>query len=145
MTSKNIHSTIHIGMRKISFLPIAVTFLALAPQAFATSVSACPTTGQFSKLCQLSAGSLQGIIGPAITFAFVMAALVALGYLIWGGIKWIISQGDKQAVEDARNHIIASIIGLVIIFMSYLIINIVLSFFGGSGTSLNNLQLPTLN
>jgi len=117
--------------------------LSAVPVLADTSVSACPTTTQFSLLCNLDAAHLQNIIGPAITFVFVIATIIALGYLIWGGIKWIISQGDKQGVEDARNHIIAAIIGLVLVFFSYLVINLVLGFFT-NGATLNNLQLPHL-
>lgn len=132
-------------MKKLLITAVTTVGFALSSTfAFAdTSVSACPTTSQFSLLCQLDASKLQNIIGPAITFVFVIATIIALGYLIWGGIKWIISQGDKQGVEDARNHIIAAIIGLVLVFFSYLVINLVLGFFT-NGATLNNLQLPHL-
>ena len=132
-------------MRKlIVFASTTGALLASALPAFAdTQVNACPTTAQFGLLCNLDAAHLQNIIGPAITFVFVIATIIALAYLIWGGIKWIISQGDKQGVEDARNHIIAAIIGLVLVFFSYLVINLVLGFFT-NGATLNNLQLPHL-
>ena len=133
-------------MRKIALLSGAISLFGFfAPQAFAQqNINACPQGGQFSALCGLSGQNFGPVVGSAVTFVFVIAAIIALGYLIWGGIKWIISQGDKQGVEDARNHIVAAIIGLVLIFLSYLIINIILNFFA-PGTSLNNLQLPSLH
>lgn len=138
--------TIFIVMKKIAFLSIAISLLGfLTPQAFASqTINACPQGGQFNALCVLDAQHFGSVLGAAVTFVFVIATIIALGYLIWGGIKWIISQGDKQGVENARNHIIAAIIGLVLIFVSYLVINIVLSFFA-PGTSLMNLQLPSLH
>ncbi|HET9946533.1 MAG TPA: hypothetical protein VFQ63_00570 [Patescibacteria group bacterium] len=130
-------------MKKLASLLLpAAAFISFATPAFA-DINACPQNGQFDALCNLTAGNLQNVIGPAITFVFVLATLVALGYLIWGGLKWIMSQGDKNGVETARNHIIAAIIGLVLIFLSYLVINIVLSFFA-PGASLNHLVLPHL-
>ena len=141
LTSEFISHTIN-NMRKIVvFIASAGLYITAASQVFA--ISACPTTSQFAGLCTLDASGIQKLIGPAVTFAFVIASLIALAYLIWGGIKWIISQGDKQGVEDARNHIIAAVVGLVLIFLSYLIINLVIGFFAPSA-SLNNLQLPHL-
>lgn len=134
-----------ISMKKLIIGAASTVGFALSaiPALADTTVSACPTTSQFALLCNLDADHLQNIVGPAITFVFVIATIIALAYLIWGGIKWIISQGDKQGVEDARNHIIAAIIGLVLVFFSYLVINLVLGFFT-NGATLNNLQLPHL-
>ncbi len=133
-------------MKKLLIATSAISgYISFALPAFAEqTINACPQNGQFNALCALDAAHIGQTLGAAITFIFVISTLIALGYLIWGGIKWIISQGDKTGVEGARNHIIAAIIGLVLIFMSYLVINIVLSFFA-PGTSLNNLQLPSLH
>lgn len=119
------------------------TGLALVPQAFADStvnsnLNPCPTGGQFDALCNVS--NLGAVIGFVITIAFVIAILIALGFLVWGGIKWITSGGDKTAVEGARNHIIAAIIGLIIVFLAFFILNLVLGLFG---LSLLNLKLPS--
>lgn len=121
---------------------LVATSLLFAPSAFAdSSISACPYGTQFGGLCY-QAGQLGTVIGNAINFVFVLAGIVALGYLIYGGIKWVISEGDKSNVESARNHIVASIVGLIIIFMSYLVLNVVLNFF--AGVSLMNLTLTKL-
>lgn len=68
---------------------------------------------------------------PAIiTYLLIGATLLALLFLIFGGIKWIISGGDKTAVEGARKMITYAIIGLVIAFLSFFIINTIGNFFG---------------
>lgn len=112
-------------------------------KAFAaeTTVGLCGT-GISAALCALKEDKIGQVVGNLINAAFVFAAVIALGYLIWGGIKWITSGGEKSGVEGARNHIIAAIIGLVVIFLSYFIINIILYLF--LGMSLNNLQLPQI-
>jgi hypothetical protein len=58
--------------------------------------------------------------------------LLALFYLIWGGLSWITSEGDKQRLAQARTRIVFAIIGLIIVFLAYLIVNIVLGFFFGN-------------
>lgn len=119
-----------------------LTFLATAPKAFAqVTVNPCPDEGPFAAACRFSADSFDSMVGGLITAVFVIAVIVALGYLIYGAIRWIISSGDKSKVTDARNHIIASIIGLVIVFLSYFIINLILGLF--FGTNLQGLSLPS--
>lgn len=120
--------------------------LGLASQAFASTYtpinSACPGNG-FANLC-FTANQLGPVVGSFITFGFVIVGLIALAFLAWGGLKWLLSQGEKQAVEEARNHIISALIGLIVIFLSYLIVNVVLGFITGGAVSLNNLAIPTL-
>lgn len=94
------------------------------------TVNACPPGEQFNALCNLTFGNGSGLIGNLITFIFVIAIILALGYLIYGGIRWILSQGDKGKVDAARQHIIAALIGLIVVFLSYFLLNIVLTFFG---------------
>lgn len=137
-------------MRKIlTPLTAAISYLALALPAFAQAatgiqVNACPQDGTFQPLCFLTAEKFGPLVGQAIGLIFVLAVILSLGYLIYGAIKWITSEGDKGHVETARNQIIAAIIGLVIIALSYLILNLVLSFFLGPGNNLTNLKLPSI-
>lgn len=65
-----------------------------------------------------------------IQFIFIIAILLALLFLIFGGFKWITSGGDKAGIEGARKTITYSIIGLIIVFLSYFIVNIIGNFFG---------------
>lgn len=58
-------------------------------------------------------------ISDLITFAiralFVVAGLLALLYLLLGGIAWITSGGNKESVDKARDKIQAAVIGLIVI------------------------------
>ncbi len=115
----------------------AATFLTLAPFAFAETL--CPT-GDFAGLCDVKIDTL---IGQFIQLIFIIAVLAALFYLIWGGFKWLTSGGDKTAVASAREHIIAAIIGLIVIFLSYFILNILIKFFV-PGFNIGSFVLPSL-
>jgi hypothetical protein len=131
-------------MKKYLALLAPVAYLTLASSAFATTVDTC-ASGQFSVLCGLTAERFGPLIGQLIQLIFVIAVVVALLWLIYGGFRWLVSGGDKTQVSAAREHIVAAIIGLVIIFLSYFILNLILGFFLGSGTSLSNLVLPTFH
>lgn len=112
-------------------------FLTLAQNTFALSICG---NGSTSALCNnADSNRAESIIGTAINFFFVIATIVALFYLVWGGFKWITSQGEKAGVEGARSQIINALIGLVIVFLSYVILNVVLGFFG---LSINNITFP---
>ncbi len=83
------------------------------------------------------------IISFIVAFIIVLAFLAALMFIVIGAFQWITSGGDKQKVSDARNHIIAAVIGLIVIALSFVIINVVITALGLG--SLNNLRIPTLS
>ena len=74
---------------------------------------------------------LQITLQSGLTFVFAIAGVVAMFFIIWGGISWITSGGEKEKIEEARKKIVYALIGLVIIFMSYLIVKTVGGLFGG--------------
>ncbi len=55
-------------------------------------------------------------------FGFLICGLVAVFFLIAGGIQWTLSAGDSGRVEQAKEYISGSIMGMVILFSSYLIL-----------------------
>jgi hypothetical protein len=131
--------------KTLAFISATTLYLFSAANAFATELQLCPKDGIAAGLCDKSKDPTTGfgsIISTLINGAFVLAIVAALGYLIYGGVKWILSQGDKTKVEGARNHVVAAVLGLVIVFMSYLILNIVVKIFTGS--DLSHLTLPSI-
>lgn len=81
--------------------------------------------------------------------AFVINAIIVLGivlsliFLLYGGIRWIISGGDKAKVDSARSTIVASIVGLIIVILAWVIINSVLYIFH-AGSLTTGFNIPTL-
>lgn len=73
-------------------------------------------------------------IGPLvqklIQFAFGLSAILTFAFLIWGGIEWITSGGDKQKYESARNRITAALVGLAIVAAAWALMNIVTNLLG---------------
>lgn len=145
---------IHVMRLVRDTLIAGVGYLALAIPAFAIShttptptpgptgtIVTCPP-GQFNALCNLRADNFGVLLGTIVTFAFVGAILIALAFLIYGGLKWIVSGGDKTAIEEARNHIVSAVVGLVIVFLVYFILNLIIYFF--TGNNLFQITIPTL-
>lgn len=124
-------------------------FLSTAVPAFAQTfqpIDICPKTDPFKNLCGLAQKDdiFSQVVSLIISVMLIIAVIVSIIFLIWGGIRWILSGGDKAAVESARNTIIAAIIGLVVALVAFFLINIVATIILGPGKSLFNLQLPSL-
>lgn len=68
---------------------------------------------------------LAGIIQWVIIVLVAVGIVAALIFLIWGAIKWITSGGDKEKIAGARNTILFSIIGLIVVLLSVVIIQFV--------------------
>jgi hypothetical protein len=64
-------------------------------------------------------------IGKGISFLLFIAFTLSLIFLIWGGIEWIMSGGDKTKLQGAQHRITYAIIGLIISLLSFTIINFI--------------------
>lgn len=56
-----------------------------------------------------------------------IVGIIAVIMLIIGGIKYVVSGGDSKKVTDAKNTVLYAIIGLVIAFLAFAIVNFVIS------------------
>ncbi len=70
------------------------------------------------------------LLTKALNFVMILGALLVFMYLIWGGIEWITSGGDKGKTEAARNKITAAIVGLIVLAASWALLGLVLNFLG---------------
>lgn len=70
------------------------------------------------------------IVSWAVTAVLVVAGLIFFFMLIIGGLRWILSGGDKAATESARGQITAALIGLVIVFSAWAIAQLINTIFG---------------
>ena len=70
------------------------------------------------------------LISNVISVAFLLAGILTFVFLVWGGIDWLTSGGDKTKTEGARNRITAALVGLAIVAASYAIMKLISYFFG---------------
>ena len=126
-------------MKRIAaLLTLAFSFIMAAP-AYAQPL--CPP-GNFANLCNLKPSAAGGVVGTVIEVLLVIAILVCLFFLLWGGVRWISSGGDKAKIASARSTLVAAVVGLIIALAAYFIVNIVLYFL--TGKSLSTMTIPTL-
>lgn len=82
----------------------------------------------------------ENIVSGFIQLILVVAGLAFFFILVIGGVKWILSGGDKAQTEGARNQITAALVGLVIVFSAWAIAQLIYAFFG---VDILNLTLPS--
>ncbi len=75
-------------------------------------------------------GTGQHIIWVGIELFLIGAILLSIFYIIRGGINMITSGGEKERFAKGRERVRYAIIGLLVIFASFFIINVVGKFFG---------------
>jgi len=71
--------------------------------------------------------NLMGQINIIINVALGVIAVVAVGFIIVGGLQYTTSQGDPGKIAKAKNTIMYSIIGLVVALLAFAIVNFVLT------------------
>lgn len=74
--------------------------------------------------------SLNSLIVKFLSVAIMIGALLLLMYLIWGGIEWITSGGDKSKTEKARDKITGAIVGILVLAAAVAIFTLVQRFLG---------------
>ncbi len=69
------------------------------------------------------------VLAAVIDILLRLAALAAVVFVVWGGIKYIQSRGEPQATKEAQQTIINSIVGMVIAVSASAVIGFIASRF----------------
>ena len=70
--------------------------------------------------------SIQKLIGRIIQYLLGFSGVIALVMFIYGGLSWMTAQGNQEKLTKARNTLVWSVIGLILIFASYALTKFVL-------------------
>lgn len=119
-----------------TFLVLLVTLSSLNPISNYAASTICPDSvytnnpcgglGTDHKTqCPAQLACIVTILPNVIQAAFLIIGSVIVIMIIWAGIKFIMSGGDAKQIEGARKIVTYAIIGLVIVFGSYFIINFI--------------------
>jgi len=73
-----------------------------------------------------SDADLIAFVQRLIRMSLGIAALIAVGYLIWNGIQYIMSGGDEGKIDKATKGIIYAVIGLIVCFIAVTFVNFIL-------------------
>ncbi len=135
---KNLKQT----LQKLNWLNVVqfalIMVVALAP-IVVPRVADAQLVNQFVNNCpadtgvRCSEGSIASIFRLIINWALAISFIVAVIMLIIGGFRYITSAGNASTAEAGKNTIVNALIGIVIIVLSYIIVQIVYRFVSGQG------------
>lgn len=101
----------------------AITAFSILPDAFAAS-------GAITDVDRpgiVAGGGLRGVVLTIINYFLGFLGLLAVIMIIYGGVTYVSSGGKDETVGNAKKIIMYSIVGIIIILLSFVIVNTVLS------------------
>ena len=112
-------------MKKIKELLVKVS-------AMGASVLALPSKAMAAAWFSnpIDADNLNDLIRTVLRTAIVGSAIIAVVYLIYNGIKYMVSGGDATKTEEAQKGLANAIIGLVVCLAAYLIVEFITGMLG---------------
>jgi hypothetical protein len=135
--------TLKQTLQKLNWLTIAqlaiVALIAFSPLVVPTHRAEAAFVDQFLNNCpadtgvRCDGGSISSIFRLIINWALAIAFIAAVVVLIYGGFLYITSAGNADNATKGKTAIINAIIGIVIIVLSYVIVQIVFRFVTGQG------------
>lgn len=65
------------------------------------------------------------LLTKVITWVLSFAAAIAVLFLIFGGLQYVTSAGNKDRIEKAKQTILYAVIGLIVIALSFVIVTFI--------------------
>jgi TRAP-type C4-dicarboxylate transport system permease small subunit len=88
------------------------------PEALPEATISLPNLSQFGNIGELASA--------VITVLLTLISVLALGALIYGGYQYITSSGNPESAQKAKSTITWGIIGLIVAFAAYIIVDFVI-------------------
>ena len=88
--------------------------------------------------CAAPEGAATSLFGDGGIFSRITTALlflvgaISVIMLIIGGIRYVVSAGDQNAVTGAKNTILYAIVGIIVSFLAYAAVSFVTGQIGGT-------------
>lgn len=118
----------------LSFMSIVLSLsfaLSTSPTTFAATAvqeeAVCEGAGgtYVNGKCDAPGNSVTDTIKAVANLLIFIVGIIAVIMIIIGGIKYSTSNGEQSQIASAKNTILYAIIGLIVAFMSYAIVNFV--------------------
>jgi len=104
-------------MKKL-FNAACITILSLSP-AFALAVGDVVIKDPKS-----DADTLKEIIGLVTDWIVLLVGGIAVLFIIWGGILYVTSSGNKDRAEQAKQTLTYAVLGLIVIVLAKVILSL---------------------
>lgn len=112
----------YIVLLSIAVFGVALAVPAATAQAFDPLDGAC-SSGSTSEVCKNRGEQVEPVIQKVVNTLLYIIGAVAVLVIIIAGIMYSISTGDSGRISKAKNMLLYAVIGLVIAFFAYAIVN----------------------
>jgi hypothetical protein len=104
----------------------AASFLLLAAAAPASAdIVFCGKKGQQQPAGMCTISDLLVLVYMVVNLLIGFAGLVAIIYIVWGGLILLLSAGDPGKIGDGKKTIRDALLGFILVMLSYLIVSYV--------------------
>jgi hypothetical protein len=131
----NFATTVQLVLSVVIVIFPVITLITIPHMAVAQNNVALPPCPEGVGL-NCGVDDVNSLFVTVINWAMAIAFMAAVIFLIYGGYRYIFAGGNEESAKAGRQAIFNSLIGLIIIVMSYVIVQIVYKFFSGQGTGL---------
>lgn len=118
------------ALKMIAVLGVLAGGLVLSPAVGAADPLGDVCSGVTdSAICKDSAAGTetpQSVVKTVINALLYIVGFLSVIMIIVGGLRYVMSAGNSSAVTGAKNTILYAVVGLVVAFMAYAIVNWVL-------------------
>lgn len=73
---------------------------------------------------------LMCLVANVLSVALPLIGIAGFVMMLFGALQWMLSGGNSQSVEKARNSMVFAVVGLVLALSSFVIINLIADFTG---------------
>jgi len=110
----------------------ALTLVSILPAAHAGFISPGDAPGNVSEATG-GEGSIRNLILRIVNFFLGFLGILAVIMVIYGGVTYVTAAGSDEAIGNAKKIILYSIVGIIVILLSFALINTIL----GAGTGVS--------
>lgn len=116
------------------FTILMAAFFIISYEASAQIRESVTNGFEYASSTGLGTRDLRTIIFAIVNVLLGFLSIVAVLIIMYGGFVWMTSKGDPKRIEDAKNILRNAVIGLVIIFLAFSIVQFVFQFLIGAVT-----------
>jgi hypothetical protein len=117
----------------VGLIFLAVGIICPSQKTFATAVDDACAQQPDSSFCKTyktqtdTENPITKTIGKAVTLFAIIAGAVAVIWIMYGGFKFITSDGDSGRIEEARKTILYGVVGLVVLLSAQVLVTLILN------------------
>jgi len=105
------------------FLIISLLIIFLSSVLIEPALAARKLEVQIPGLITTTLPALPDYILAIFKFSLMAVGIICFGALIYGGFRYLTSVGSPSAINDAKDQIFSALLGLIILFSAWLILN----------------------